>query len=160
MDELSVVKKMEWLKAILASPHTLSKKERDNAIEVCKSQGSLAKFNSEEFNIHGSSLNTLKAHAVSRLQEGFSGLDRLRKSVLLVLTEVEVKTNAPGRGTRASYIKKSEDQKKEIQWLTDELQLMTVKLEDILAFTRSMSKKYGEEASYKKMYREVFSKFS
>ncbi len=160
MSELSVMKKAEWLKTVLASPHSLSDKERTRAIEICKSQAALAKFNSDEKNIRGCSLNTLKSHAESRLEEGFLEMDRLRKSVLSVLTEVKSRNKDPKRGTISFYLEKNKDQKEEIQRLTDEIQLITVKLNDVLSFANTLAKQANQEASYNKMYHEVFSKFT
>ena len=159
MGNVSVLNKENRLQSALTSPQDLTAEERSVLLAACKSQGSLASYSSEKYEFNQTSLNTLKSHADDTLDEGFEGLDRLRKSVLQVLSDLESKRTKPSRGTLAELRIKNSAQEKTIQTLTNEIASMTVKLDEVMKLGAAMAKETKQLDIFNKKQREIFTKF-
>jgi hypothetical protein len=161
MRQHSIIEKYHFLKNVLASSLNdfSSKEDRELVLRACKSQGALALFSIEERGIHSSSLNTMKTQANRELDEGFIGLDRIRKAVLTKLEQIKAKEKLPNRGTRADLLSKIVEQEQRIQQLNDDIATMTVKLDEIMRFAHSISRNTGQLEKFKQMQRELFIKF-
>lgn len=155
----SIVEKFQLLENVYTSPNDFSKEDRDLVLQACKSQGSLALFSSDERGIESSSLNTMKAQANRVLDDGFVGLDRIRKNVLTKLEHLAAREARPNRGIRAELLLKISEQEQTIQKMNDSITTMTAKLDEIMRFAYSIARDTDQLEKIKRMQRELFIKF-
>lgn len=124
----------EFLRKIISSP---SEFNGDNNLKnVLRSQGALAKFKDERFNIVGSSINTMKRQAELHIPGGFMHLDQLRLNALRALSEHVARKNKTTRNTKSDLTKRLTELISENQLLREDLLLVTFVLEKSFRMVR------------------------
>lgn len=124
-NQLKVFKTRDFLKEIISSPKSFL--EDKELLKQLKSQGGLAKFESQERNIEPCALNTFKANADEVFGGGFDEIDRMRKNAVNAI-EFEIKGKKSRKGntsTQTGQKQRISEQKKEIEALQRENMLLT-----------------------------------
>ncbi|WP_212752660.1 MULTISPECIES: hypothetical protein [Vibrio] len=141
-NQLKTLKTRDFLKEIIKCPKSFY--EDKELLKKLKSQGGLAKFESQERNIEPCALNTFKTNADEVISGGFSEIDDLRRKAVNAL-ELEIKGKKSRKGsthTHAGKQQRIDEQKKEIEALQRENMLLT-------ALVRESRSKMKAIATYK-----------
>ncbi|MEZ9517118.1 hypothetical protein AB4359_10475 [Vibrio splendidus] len=152
-NQLKVLKTRDFLKEIIKAPKSFC--EDKALLKQLKSQGGLAKFESQERNIEPCALNTFKANADEVIGGGFNEIDDLRKKAVNAL-EFEIKGNKSRKGTITTHAGKQQridEQKKEIEALQRENMLLTALLRELRSKMKTLAMDQGSEQERWELYR-------
>ena len=94
----SVINLRDFLRQVCKSPDAYKKDEDLRA--ALKSQGGLAKYTNNDFDIIPSSINTIKRVSYEAIDGGFEALDDLRKGALERIEDHELKEKKSNKRTR------------------------------------------------------------
>ncbi|AZS27223.1 hypothetical protein ND920_15985 [Vibrio ordalii] len=150
---LKVLKTRDFLKEIIKAPKSFY--EDKTLLKQLKSQGGLAKFESQERNIERCALNTFKANADEVIGGGFNEIDDLRKNAVIAL-EFEIKGNKSRKGSITTHAGKQQrivEQKKEIDALQRENMLLTALLRESRSKIKALAMHKGSEQERWELYR-------
>lgn len=144
-NQLKVLKTRDFLKEIISKPKSFS--EDKALLKQLKSQGGLAKLESQPRNIEPCALNTFKTNADEFIGGGFNEIDDLRKNALNAL-EFEIKGKKSRKGNTSTHAGKQQridDQKVEIEALQRENMLLTALLRESRSKMKAMAMHKGTE---------------
>ncbi|MFV8456445.1 hypothetical protein ACNO5M_15240 [Vibrio owensii] len=141
-NQLKVLRTQDFLKEIIRSPKQY--KEDKTLLKQLKSQGGLARFESEERDIKSCALNTFKAHADQVIRGGFEKIDQLRKNAVNAI-EFEIK----GKKTRKGNVMTAIGQKNRIK--AQEMEIEALQRENLIltALVREARSTMKTIAAYK-----------
>ncbi|WP_133407301.1 hypothetical protein [Parashewanella tropica] len=130
----SVVATSELLKSVIAEP---SSYEADvDFIATLKSQGRLAKYENASLSITSCALNTLKTAADEILEDGYEGLEQLRKSAILTINGHSEKREASNKSSKLGLAKLVAEQELEITKLEQHNVLLTSLVVELMSKAR------------------------
>lgn len=155
----SVRKQFELLQQLVKAPESLAASLRDALLPALASQGALAALELPEFGIVGMSLNTHKAIADEELQGRYPALNDYRRAALERLRDLDRHTDQPGRGTIEWYKTELADKTAKLNRVADDIALMSLKLDEVLALAQHMAQEAGKEAEFDKRRSELLRKF-
>lgn len=144
-NQLKVLKTRDFLKEIIKEPKSFY--EDKELLKQLKSQGGLAKFESQERNIEPCALNTFKTNADEVIGGGFNAIDDLRKNAVNAL-EAEIKGKKSRKGSLSTHAGKQQridDQKDEIEALQRENMLLTALLRESRSKMKALAMHKGSE---------------
>lgn len=154
-NQLKALKTRGFLKEIIGSPKSF--KEDKELLKQLKSQGGLAKFESQERNIEPCALNTFKSYADEVISGGFDEIDKLRRSAVNAL-EFEIKGKKSRKGsltTQAGQKNRISEQKKEIEALQRENMLLTALLREARSKMKTLAMHKGTEEERWEAYHDA-----
>ncbi|MCX4170310.1 MULTISPECIES: hypothetical protein [Paraburkholderia] len=155
----SVKKQFELLQQVVKTPESVGGSVRDALLSALASQGALAAFELPEIGIIGMSLNTHKAIADAELQGGYQALNTYRKAALERLRELGRGADQPGRGTIDWYKSELADKAAKLNRVANDIALMSLQLDEVLALAQHMAQEAGKDAEFYKRRAELLRKF-
>jgi hypothetical protein len=156
---VSLKKQLELLQQVVKAPESVPESVRDALRPALTSQGALAVFELPELGIVGMSLNTHKAIADAELQGGYEALNTYRKAALESLKEVVRRADQPGRGTIDWYKGELADKNAKLTRVANDIALMSMQLDEVLALAQEMAQEAGRETEFHKRRSELLRKF-
>ncbi|WP_440965166.1 hypothetical protein ACL58G_03430 [Massilia sp. GER05] len=155
----SVSKEYQILKDIVRSPESVDENLRQTLLPALSNQGSLAAFEYPKSGIIGMSLNTHKAIANGIIEGGYEALNSYRKAALEKLGELANRKDQPSRGTIDWYKRELAMKNEQLKRVTDDITLMSQRLDEVMAFAQRMAKAAGKENEFQKRRAELLRKF-
>ncbi|KOE85767.1 hypothetical protein ACX03_12935 [Vibrio parahaemolyticus] len=143
--QLKILKTRDFLKEIIKEPKSFY--EDEALLKKLKSQGGLAKFESQERGIAPCALNTFKANADDVIGGGFNEIDNLRKNAVNAIeSEIQGKKSRKGNTrTHAGKQQRIDEQKKIIEALQRENMLLTAFVCEARSKMKAMATHKGTE---------------
>lgn len=143
-NESSIRHLYSYLSSVLREPEKYLDQPR--LLLALSSQSSLSKFELIESGITPMSLNTAKrAAAVVFEEEGYDRLDRLRiKCSDALATALKSKSIVAGRVTKVSLTARAQAAERQVQLLSEDLQIATSLLRECMMQARSYAKRADE----------------
>ncbi|MEZ9949966.1 hypothetical protein BCV02_01235 [Vibrio breoganii] len=154
-NQLKVIRSRDYLLEIIGSPKSF--KDDKDLLKQLKSQGGLAKLESQERNIEPCALNTLKTNADEVIRGGFEKLDELRKNAVNAI-EFEIKGKKTRKGNTATKIGQSNrisEQEKEIKALQDKNFKLSVLISQMHSQLKTIASHNGTEEERWELYLEM-----
>lgn len=155
----SVRKVYELLKEIVRSPGLIDEKMRQIITPALSTQGGLAAFEYPELGIIRMSLNTHKAIANDAIEGGYDALNDYRKSALEKVKHLAKSEVRPSRGTIDWYKGELFEATKRLDKVTNDIALMSQRLDEVLALAQDMAREAGKEDEFYKRRGELLRKF-
>lgn len=153
--QLKVLRTQDFLKEIIDSPKQY---KGDTALlKQLKSQGGLARFESEELNIEPCALNTFKNNADEVIRGGFETIDQLRKNAVNAI-EFETTGNKTRKGNVATAIgqkNRIKEQAKEIEALQRENLILTALVHEARSKMKTIAAYKGPEDKRWELYLDM-----
>lgn len=106
-------------------------------LQALSSQRGLAAWKDENLGIHKTSLNTLKQAADRVLEQGFAGLDQLRRASLHGTSELQTSSSAQRSDTKASLTEQVRALKATNDLLREDLMFLSDRLMEAMRQSRS-----------------------
>jgi hypothetical protein len=157
--EVSVVNEADLLKQIVQFPEKIDEADRQKLFHALASQGNLAAFANAKLAIIGMSLNTHKAIANNILDGGYGRLNEYRKTALKSLKMHRAFQEKPKRRTIEWYQEELTKKNRDLNFIIDEISLMSLKLDEVLNLALDMAMASGRTEEFKKRQLEIFRKY-
>ncbi|MDC5706164.1 hypothetical protein [Vibrio europaeus] len=154
-NQLKILKTRDFLKEIINSPKQY--KDNNSLLKQLKSQGGLAKFESQERNIESCALNTFKTNADETIRGGFDEIDRLRKNAVNAI-EFEIKGKKTRKGNVATAIgqkNRIKEQAKEIEALQRDNLILTALIREARSKMKAIAVHKGTKEARWELYLEM-----
>ncbi|MFA0178743.1 hypothetical protein AB4472_26900 [Vibrio lentus] len=160
-NQLKVLRTQGFLKEIIESPRRYKDDKallkQLKQLKQLKSQGRLAKFESESLNIESCALNTFKNNADEVIRGGFEVIDQLRKNAVNAI-EFEITGNKTRKGNVATAIGQKyriKEQAKEIEALQRENLILTALVREARSKMKTIALYKGPEDKRWELYLDM-----